>query len=207
MAEEEEVAAARAQIERSRADLAATADDLHDRLSPRQMAGRNVAKAKNRAGGLLASTRQVVIGVPASQIHQVQQVAGRVGEAAGGFADSAATGIGQGPARVKGSTQGNPIGAGLVAFGLGLLAAAAIPPSSAERQAASSMGRQLAPVKEHLQEVAQEIGGATRDSAQQAAQQVQSTATEATQELMQQGKSAAADVAGEGKSAAQEIRQ
>jgi hypothetical protein len=202
--EAEEVEAARAQIERSRADLAATADDLHDRLSPRQAAGRQVAKASSRARQMVGTTKRVVIGVP---LGQVQNIAARVGDSAGGLGETTATGLGQAPALLKGSAEGNPMAAGVVAFGLGLLAASVFPASSTERQAASSIGGQLAPVREHLHEAANEIGGAVRESAQEAAQQVRGMASEATEELAQQSRSAAAQVADEGRSAAQDVRQ
>jgi hypothetical protein len=204
VAEEEEVVAARAQIERSRADLAATADDLHDRLSPRQAAGRKVARVKSRAGGVIDTTRRVVIGGP---VGQVQQVATRASDTASSLAGTAADGLGTAPARLKSTAEGNPIAAGVVAFGLGLLAATVFGASATEREMAASIGGQLAPVKEHLQEAAQEIGTTVRDSAQEAAHQVQGTAGSATQELAQQGKTAAAEVAEEGRSAAQDIRR
>jgi hypothetical protein len=201
--EEEEVEAARAQIERSRADLAATADDLHDRLSPRQAAGRQVAKASSRVRQAASTTKRVVIGVP---LEQVQQVAARVGETAGGLSDTTAAGLTGASTRLQQTAEGNPLAAGVVAFGLGLLAATVFPPSATERQAASSIGGQLAPVTEHLQQAAQDVTGAVRESAQEAAQQVQETASDATQSLAQQSKSAATEVTTQGRAAAQEIR-
>jgi hypothetical protein len=51
------------------------------------------------------------------------------------------------PATVKRKAQGNPLAAGVIAFGLGMLVSSLIPSSEKERQAVSQLHENLKPVK------------------------------------------------------------
>jgi hypothetical protein len=54
----------------------------------------------------------------------------------------------QAPRRAKRKTQGNPLAAGVIAFGLGMLVSSLIPSSEKEREAVSQLQENLEPVKE-----------------------------------------------------------
>ena len=73
------------------------------------------------------------------------------------------------PATVKRKSQGNPLAAGLVAFGAGLLVSSLIPASSRERQAAVDLKERAEPLTQKVQEAAKEVAGNLREPAQQAA--------------------------------------
>ena len=59
------------------------------------------------------------------------------------------------PGRLKRRAQGNPLAAGVIAFGLGMLVSSLIPSSEKEREAVSQLQE---PVKEKAAEVAKDIG-------------------------------------------------
>ena len=98
-------------------------------------------------------------------------------------------------------TQGSPIAAGAIAFGVGFIAAAAFPPSRAERNVAGNIAEHVEPLKaevttvahelvDHLKEPAREAVGAVKDTASEGASAVQETAKDAVQDTKQQGQQA-----------------
>jgi hypothetical protein len=84
-----------------------------------------------------------------------------------------------GPESVKQQTTGSPLGAGLVAFGIGFLVAAALPSTEAEQGVASSAQDALEPAKEALIESAKSVAGDLKEEAAHKAQDVSATASEA----------------------------
>ena len=59
---------------------------------------------------------------------------------------------------MKRKAQGNPLAAGMIAFGLGMLVSSLIPSTEKEREAVSQLQENLEPVKEKTSEVARDIG-------------------------------------------------
>ena len=55
---------------------------------------------------------------------------------------------------MKRRAQGNPLAAGMIAFGLGMLVSSLIPSTEKEREAVSQLQENLEPVKEKASEVA-----------------------------------------------------
>ncbi|HLL36417.1 MAG TPA: hypothetical protein VK545_21635 [Streptomyces sp.] len=102
----------------------------------------------------------------------MRQTAGQLGEAVSGAPEQAVR-----------QTQGNPLAAGLIAFGAGLPAASLLPTSQAEEQAASQLsekaGEAMEPVKQAAMESAQHVKEDATERAGQAAQEVKDTAAEA----------------------------
>jgi hypothetical protein len=96
---------------------------------------------------------------------------------------------------VRRQTEGNPLAAGLVAFGVGWLVSSLMPVSEAEQQAASRAG-ELArehggPVVDQAKQAASEVGLNLQQEVQQAAQQVKERAQDATGAVTEEAKSAA----------------
>jgi ElaB/YqjD/DUF883 family membrane-anchored ribosome-binding protein len=116
--------------------------------------------------------------------HAVEQVGEQAREVAGDVADT----VRHGPEVVGRQTQGNPVAAGLIAFGVGLLGASLIPATDLERRAGQRLaehgGELVDPVRRPLAESARQLkddlGGSMSDAAQQvkqrAAQGAQATA-------------------------------
>ena len=88
------------------------------------------------------------------------------------------------PGAAKEKTRGNPLAAGLIAFGAGTARVSALIPSTQkEREAVSELQSNLEPLKEKATEAAKEIGENLRGPAQEAAESVKSTATEGVENV------------------------
>ncbi|MCK2212295.1 DUF3618 domain-containing protein [Actinomadura sp. ATCC 31491] len=191
----------RSEIAATRAELAADVDRLADRTSPARIARRRTDRMRQAA----RSFRERVMGTPSyaadrtragahhaadTVSHGAHQAAQTVKEGSQQAAESVRHGAQQAaevvrsaPEQAMRGTQGNPLAAGLIAFGAGLLAAALIPRTQAEEQAVGQLREQvgdvLEPVKEAGRETAQQLGQDAKEVAGQAAQQVRQTASEA----------------------------
>jgi gas vesicle protein len=98
-------------------------------------------------------------------------------------------------------TQGNPLAAGLIAFGVGWLVSSLLPASQKEQQLAQQAETALRENKDALlapaKEVAQEMGEQLKPAAQDAVESVKSTAQDAAQTVKDEGQSAVEDVKGQ----------
>ncbi|GAB3951745.1 DUF3618 domain-containing protein [Micromonospora vulcania] len=190
----------RREIETTRDELSSNVDELTDRVNPRRIASDRAVQAR----GAFDRAKEKVMG-RSSQLGQGTQQ--RMSHAAGSVRDETRS-LGQ---QSREQAQGNPLAAGLVAFGVGLLAASLVPPSGRERQLA---GRARTMVSEHSDELraqASQAGNQVRDNlrepAQQAAQSVRSSATQGVSAVREQGRSAAGQVQGQAHAAADDLRQ
>ena len=99
-------------------------------------------------------------------------------------------------------TQGNPLAAGLIAFGVGWLVSSLLPASEKEKQLAQQAETAVKENKDALLEpakqAAQEIGDQLKPAAQQAVESVKATAQDAATTVKDEGQSAAAGRAGPG---------
>src|SRR5579875_1569094 len=133
------------QIEATRESLSTNVDRLTDKVSPAAVVGRRVDRIKGSASSL----RDKVMGAM-PDAGSVQSAAGSASEAAGNA-----------PQLLRQQAQGSPLAAGLIAFGVGMLVSALIPPSQAEQQlaaraedAAKDKAQELrGPVQERVQDV------------------------------------------------------
>jgi len=204
----------RADIERTRATLSNDVDDLAESVKPKSVARRQVDKVKDAVGGV----KDRVMGSDEDD-YSSSTVGGKASAAKDAVADKAyatkdavadkayaakdtvsekaseaSEAVREAPATVKRKTQGNPLAAGVIAFGLGMLVSSLIPSSEKERQAVSQLQDNLEPVKQKATEMAQDVGEGLKPAAQEAAQSVKSTAQEGVESVKQEGQSAAQDV-------------
>jgi Flp pilus assembly protein TadG len=91
-------------------------------------------------------------------------------------------------------TQGNPLAAGLIAFGAGLLVSSLIPPSQKEREAADALKTAAEPVTTQLTDAAKDMAQGQNEPAQEAMENVKATATDAAQHVKGEGQTAVSDV-------------
>jgi hypothetical protein len=198
----------RRQIEDTRRELSYDVDALNEKVNPARVVDRRVTAAKGRMSNL----KEKVMGSAhdtTSQAHgMASNAAGSVQGAASSAADSvssaASTAVGavqQAPDTVIRQAQGNPLAAGLIAFGVGWLVSSLLPASEKEKQLAQQAE---SAVKEHkdtllepAKQAAQEIGDQLKPAAQEAVDSVKSTAQDAATTVTEEGKSAAADVQGQ----------
>ena len=136
----------RAEIARTRAELSDNVDALADTANPKNIANRQVNKVKGAARGV----REHLMGAPDDPYDsgtlgdRADTVKGSVGglqDRASGVVDS----VSDAPAQVRSKARGNPLAAGLIAFGIGYLISSAIPSTEKEQEAASRLQEKAAP--------------------------------------------------------------
>ena len=119
---------------------------------------------------------------------------------ASGLSDRASglsDGLAQAPGQVQQKTRGNPLAAGLVAFGAGLLVSSLIPSSQKEQQAVSGLQENLEPLKQRAGDAAKEIAENLKAPAQEAVESVKATAADAAQNVKDEGQAAKDQVQGQ----------
>jgi len=189
-------------IERIRDDLDTTLDALGERVSPRRIAQRRKDAVKSR----VTRVRTAVMGSAQQTTGQTRQAASSAKESAQQAAGKAADQVRQAPEMIQQQAQGNPLAAGLVAFGAGMLLATLFPPTEAEQRAASAVQERVEPLKDQALEAGREMKDHLQESARQSAEQVKETASEATQEVKQQAQSSAEQVKDQAKSSTEEVK-
>jgi ElaB/YqjD/DUF883 family membrane-anchored ribosome-binding protein len=206
----------RADIERTRATLSNDVDDLAESVKPKSVAQRQVDKVKDAAGSLKDRVMgsddddysSSTVGDKASAAKDaVADRAYAARDTVSEKASDAADAVREAPTTLKRKAQGNPLAAGVIAFGLGMLVSSLIPSSEKERRAVSQLQDNLEPVKQKATEVAQDVGENLRPAAQEAAQSVKSTAQEGVENVKQEGQSAAQDVKGQARDSKDTVQQ
>jgi len=198
----------RADIERTRAALSDDVDDLAESVKPKNVAGRQADKVKEAASNI----KDRVMGsddddYSGSAVGTVGDKASSAKDTVSEKASDAREAVRQAPRRMRRKAQGNPLAAGVIAFGLGMLVSSLIPSSEKEREAVSQLQDNLEPVKEKATEVAKDIGENLKPAAQQAAESVKTTAQEGAEHVMQEGQSAAQDVKDQAQESKQTVQQ
>ena len=96
-------------------------------------------------------------------------------------AHDAADAVRSAPQAVATQTQGNPLAAGIIAFGVGMLAATLMPVTEAERRAGQELREHSGDLTEKVKDVAGDLKDDLSGSARQAVDEVRSTAQDAVQ--------------------------
>ena len=132
------------------------------------VAGNVQGTAQNVAGNVQGTAQNVAGSVQGT----AQNVAGSVQDAAQNVAGA----VQQAPDTIQRQTQGNPLAAGLIAFGVGWLVSSLLPASTKERelaaQAESAVKQASQPLIEPAKQVAKDIGVEIKPMAQDAVEQV-----------------------------------
>jgi gas vesicle protein len=181
----------RQQIDDTRGDLSGTLDAIGDRLSP----GRMIERRKNRVVNGWQNVRERVMG-------SASDVGSSVGDAAGGAVDT----IKDSPETLRRQAQGNPLAAGAVAVGVGVLLASMFPATEPEQRAAGQLLDKAEPLKDELRETGQQIVEHVKEPARQAVQHVKDTATQSSQAVADTAKQAAETTTQTAKDATDNIR-
>jgi gas vesicle protein len=178
--------AIRSDIEATRARLGTNVDAVADKVTPSNIVHRQTDKVKDAVFGV----KEKVMGVADDATTRMHRGTGNAGNALG----DAGAAIGEAPQQVMYKTQGNPLAAGLIAFGAGLLLSSLIPPSEKEREAADSLKTAAEPLTTELAEAAKDMAQGLKEPAQEAMENVKATATDAAEHVKEEGQMAAADV-------------
>ncbi|MBM0237619.1 DUF3618 domain-containing protein [Micromonospora sp. ATA32] len=184
----------RREIEATRSSLSTDVDALAYKVSP----SRIVDDRKQRARNALQNVRDKVMGSASDLGHGTGHAAHSVGDHASSAAATVSDAAHQAPQKLREESEGNPLAAGLIAFGVGMLASSLLPATRREQQAAAQVRERVSEhsdaVKEKFGEVASELKEELREPAQHATQSVKSTAQDAVHAVKDDATSAAHDV-------------
>jgi ElaB/YqjD/DUF883 family membrane-anchored ribosome-binding protein len=215
----------RADIERTQAALGQDVDALTEKVTPAKVVGRRVDRVRSTMGrwkenvmgsspvgrGDLTSAAQ---GTAGTVSQAAQSVSGTAASAASTVSDAASTGtqaLQEAPQVIRQQARGNPLAAGLIAFGAGWLVSSLLPASRKEQQLASQakdMAQQVGqPLAQTVGQAAAEVKENLREPAQQAVESVKSTATDAGQTVAEEGKAAAGQVQSRAQDATGTVRE
>lgn len=194
----------RKEVEITRTELSSDVDALTDKVNPRRIATGRMERVRGR----FAQIKDKVMGtaMPGHDAagqrarearHRVTDTARQAPAAASSVADRARAV----PQMSRERTEGSPLAAGLIAFGVGLLASSLIPPSQRERQVAAQAKHKA---MERSGDIKQQAGGMARQMQQNlrepalhAAQSVGSKAAQSASAVRDQGTSSAQQVRGQ----------
>jgi hypothetical protein len=218
----------RGSIEQTQANLSADIDALAEKVSPQRIVERRVQRTRSAvttirdrvmgttadqassmtgaAGSATASASDSVASARDSVAGARDSVAGAGDSVAAARdsvsekASSAADAVGSVPGQARSAARGNPLAAGVIAFGAGWLLSSLLPATQPEQRAAAQV-KDLAvekgrPVAEQLGQAGQEAAQELRESAQQRAQSVKETAADAASTVAGEARTQASGVTG-----------
>ena len=180
----------RADIEATRARLGTNVDAVADKVTPSHIVQRQTDRVKENVKDAVFGVKEKVMGAADYTAGNVHSATGTAGAHLG----DAGAAIGDAPAQVKTRTQGNPLAAGLIAFGAGLLVSSLIPASQKEREAADALKTAAEPLTTELTEAAKHVAEGLKEPAQEAMENVKATAADATEHVKAEGQGAVTDV-------------
>lgn len=158
----------RSEIEETRRRLGTNVDAVADKVTPSHVVRRQTEKVKDAVFGVKENVM--------------------------GAADDAGAAVGNVPDRITTKTQGNPLAAGLMAFGAGLLVASLIPASEKEREAAVALKDAAEPLTTELADVAKDVAQDLQQPAQEALENVKAAATDAAGHVKDESQNAVSDI-------------
>lgn len=187
----------RRQIEDTRRELSYDVDALNEKVNPARVMDRRVTAAKGR----MTNLKEKVMGSASDTTASAQGMASNAAGSVQDAASSAAGAVQQAPEQIVRQTQGNPMAAGLIAFGVGWLVSSLLPASEKEKQLAHQAETAVKEHKDTLLEpakqAAQEMGEQLRPAAEEAMESVRTTAQDAAGTVKAEGQSAVEDVRGQ----------
>jgi uncharacterized protein DUF3618 len=227
----------RREIERTQASLSQDVDALTEKVTPSKIVERRVDRARDTAvrlkekvmgsnpmnsghhisssgggvtGGVSSAASQAADRVSGTASSAASSVQGAASTAAGAVQDAASSAAGavqEAPQAIRRQTRGNPLAAGLIAFGAGWLVSSLLPASRREQELADQ-AKQVA--QEKVQPVLTQVAGEVKENlagpAQDAVESVKLTAQDAKDTVAEEGRAAKDNVAGRTQDAAGNVR-
>lgn len=230
----------RREIEGTQRALSADVDALTDKVNPSRVVRRRMKGVQDRMGRVrsaMTSMRDTIMGSASGGVSRagdtitsaasnvsgdvssaastagdrITSAASNIRESASSATATAAEAVESAPHAVRRQTQGNPLAAGLIAFGAGWLVSSLLPATRREQDAvnqAEDVVREHAkPVGEQLGHVAVQVKDNLREPAQQAVESVRSTAGHAASRVAEETRSVAEDVTGRAREAKDTVRE
>ena len=218
----------RSEIDQTQRELSADVDALTEKISPPRIVERRVQRTREAmtnvkdkimgstsnayqsAGSASSGVGESVSARASSARDTAAGVASSARDTASDVASSAVDTVRSAPETVRRRATGNPLAAGLIAFGAGLLLSSLIPASEPEQQVATHVKEfateQGRPVAQQLGQVGQQAAQELKESAQERAESVKQTAADAASTVKGEAQSAASDVKGQAQDSAGRVR-
>jgi len=179
----------RNEIEQTRGELAYDVDRLADRTVPSRVVERKWEGVKSKARQV--SDRVMGVGDSATDTaahagDRVQELASRTGERIQDTAQDVAGTVRETPQAIARGARGNPVAAGLIAFGVGLLAASLMPETETETRAGAAVAERSEDLVDMAKEAGREMADDLSGPAREAVDSVGATAREAVQHTTEQ---------------------
>lgn len=198
----------RADIEATRARLGTNVDAVADKVTPSNIVHRQTDKVKDAVTGVkekimgaadntttkVHDTTSTGAGHTTNAMHSAGDSLHQAGDTVSAKLSDAGHAVTNAPDQVKAKTAGNPLAAGLIAFGAGMLISSLIPASQKEREAADQLKTAAQPLATQVTDAAKTMAQDLKEPAQEAMENVKATATDAAQNVKTEGQQAATDV-------------
>jgi gas vesicle protein len=218
----------RREIDQTQRELSADVDALTEKVSPPRIMERRVRRTRvamtnvkdrimgstsdayQTAGSTTSGMGQAVSDRASAARDTASDMASSARDTASDVASSAVDTVRSVPDTVRRRAEGNPLAAGLIAFGAGMLLSSLLPASEPEQQIATQVKdfatEQGRPVAQQLGQAGQEAAQELKESAQQRAETVKQTASDAASTVKDEAQSAASDVKGQAEESAGRVR-
>jgi hypothetical protein len=191
----------RRNIDATRRELSSDVQALADKVSPSQIVQRRTEAAKSKFTGIrdkvMGSASDMASHASSAGSSASSSVSSSMSGAASsvsGAASSLSDTVSSAPSMVQARAQGNPLAAGVIAFGVGWLVSSLLPASQKEQQLVRQAKDQATPLVDHLSSAGAEMKQNLAGTAQEAVGSLKQAATEAASTVADEGRSAAADV-------------
>lgn len=197
-------------VARAKETVADKVDEVRDHVDPTRLVKRRSdhlrRRVKDALGSVMGSTpdaRSAAVAATSTAAAHTRELSQRAGQATADVVHGAR----EAPSALRAKAEGNPLAAGLVALGAGMLAASLLPRGEREQQAIDRLKQQLEPVRQQALEAGRSVAGELSQSAQQGVQAVKESAAHAAEEIKGDAYSAVEEVKGTAQSSAAEVKE
>jgi hypothetical protein len=176
----------RLDLEQQRESIGRDLDAIGDRVSPGRMVERRrlaVRQSFGRARDAVMGARDAATSTTGHATSSAQAAVGNAASTVGDVVTSA-------PHAIQSQTQGNPLAAGLIAFGVGALAGSLLPTTRREEQAVAQVQPALESAAGELAGGAQSVAAAAKEHAAEGAEHLKDTAKDAAQSVKSEAQGA-----------------
>jgi hypothetical protein len=181
----------RQEIAQRRDEIGRDLDALGDKVSP----GRAVHRRTQRMSARVHRMREAVMGTAEDAGDRLSSSASGAAERVSTTAGEAADAVRQAPEMARERVEGNPLAAGLIAYGFGMLVSSLLPPTRPEQELAGKAQPLVESAVDEAKNVGQEVVADLREPALEAVEQLKGTVTDTAQSVGSHAADAARETA------------
>jgi len=177
--------------------MGSTLEAIGDRVSPERMVERRkaaVGRGFRKARDTIMGSRDYEEPRLAHMKDQMKDQAATVKDQAANAVSAAADRVQHAPEMLAEQTRGNPLAAGLVVFGAGMLVATIFPETRTEQRLVDAAQPQLQHATGELKDAGRELAQDARQLGQEATQEVRAAGSEAAETVKQQAQTSTEQV-------------